>query len=272
MKALLRSGINLLPLVVRHWVKSVPLVASAQRWLVNQVLSGEPFLHIINAGPARGLRFEVTLPSDKAIWAGIYEPEFAKAIAQRVKPGDVCYDIGGYRGYMAGVLALAGASRVVVFEPLPENIAALQRVAQLNPGLPLQIEQVAVGSNDGQAQFKIMPDHSMGKLAGSPFQSDMPAVRVISVKLRRLDTLVFENGFAPPNLVKIDVEGAEIYVLNGAARTLREFRPRVFVEAHSTVLADRCGIKLGELGYHIQQLEPRVLRPEETRHLMAEPK
>lgn len=272
MKKFLRTSVNLLPSAARRWVKHVPLVAGTQRWLVNRVLSGEPFLHTINAGPASGLRFEVTLPRDKAIWAGTFEPEFSEMLRGGVCQGDVCYDIGGYRGYMSGVLVLAGARRVVVFEPLPDNGAALQRLAQLNPALPLQIEQLAVGGADGQARFKVMPDQSMGKLANSPFQPDVPAEREIVITVRRLDTLVFDDGFARPDLIKVDVEGAEVDVLNGAARTLREFRPRVFIEAHSAALAAACGQQLANLGYQVRQLELLALCPEETRHLVAEPK
>jgi FkbM family methyltransferase len=272
MKGLLRSSINLLPHAARHWVKNVPLVASAQRWLVNHVLSGEPFLHTINAGPARGLRFEVTLPLDKAIWAGTFEPKFAEALRQGVRQGDICYDIGGYRGYMSGVLALAGASRVVVCDPLPKNVVALKRLAQLNPGLPMRVEQIALGRSDGRASFKVMPDQSMGKLANSPFQSDVSCTSEIGVKLVRLDTFVFERSRLYPNLIKIDVEGAESDVLSGAIRTLTQFHPRVYLEAHSAALEDECANQLGRLGYCIRRLEVGWLNPEQTRHLIAESK
>lgn len=272
MKSFLRTSVNLLPSAARHWVKHVPLVAGGQRWLVNHVLSDEPFLHTINAGPAKGLRFEITLPKDKAIWAGTFEPEFTGVLQQGVCQGDVCYDIGGYRGFMTGVLALAGASRIVVCEPLPENVAALRRLAELNPQLPITIEQVAVGKTDGRTVFKIMPDQSMGKLASSEFQTDASSVREIDVELVRLDTLIFEQGLPAPNLLKIDVEGAELDVLAGATRTLLEFHPHIYLEAHTASLADNCVSQLEQIGYQVRQLETGSLRPDETRHLIAEVK
>src|ERR1700722_2389938 len=142
MKQFLRASVNALPLSVRHWIRHIPGVAALQRWLVNRFLSGESFVHTINAGPACGLRFEVTLPADKAIWAGTFEPEFSQTLHDSVHPDDICYEIGGYRGYMSGVFALAGASRVIVFEPLPDNIVRLQRLLDLNPNLPLQLKQL----------------------------------------------------------------------------------------------------------------------------------
>ncbi len=271
MKKLLRASVNALPASTRHWIKHIPGVAAGQRWLVRRVLSGEPFVHVINAGPANGLRFEVTLPDDKAIWSGTFEPEFSQTLHDAVHPGDVCYDIGGYRGYMSGVFALAGASRVIVFEPLPDNLARLKRLAELNPQLPLQIEPMAVGRTDGEVRFKIMPDQSMGKLADSTFQVERTTALEIPVQLTRLDTCIFEHGLPRPSLMKIDVEGAEADVLDGAARTLKEFHPRILIEAHSELLAEHCTERLRGLGYQIHQLEPGRLEPENPRHLLAEP-
>jgi FkbM family methyltransferase len=271
MKKLLRASVNALPVSTRHWIKHIPGVAAGQRWLVEHVLSGEPFVHVINAGPARGLHFEVTLPDDKAIWAGIFEPEFSQTLHDAVRPGDVCYDIGGYRGYMSGVFALAGASRVIVFEPLPDNLARLRRLAELNPQLSLQIEAMAVGKTNGEVRFKIMPDQSMGKLADSTFQAERTAAQEIPVRLTRLDTCIFERGLPRPNLMKIDVEGAEVDVLDGATRTLKECRPRILIEAHSEALALQCQGRLSVLGYGVRQLESSDTEPNQPRHLSAEP-
>lgn len=271
MRRFLQSSVNLLPASARHWIKHIPGVAAGQRWLVNRVLSGQPFVHVINAGPARGLHFEVVLPCDKAVWAGTYEAEFSAALRQGVRPGDVCYDIGGYRGYMAGVFALAGASAVVVFEPLPANIKALMRLIELNPDRPLRLERTAIGNTDGAVMFRIMPDSSMGKLAHSPFQAGLCAEEVITVPIARLDTLLAERRVPPPNVVKIDVEGAEVDVLRGASRILREFRPRLFIEAHSAALADESSQILSQYGYSVRQMESGIVPPELARHLLAEP-
>lgn len=271
MKKLLQISVNACPMAVRHWIKHIPGVAALQRWLIRTTLSGEPFVHQINAGPARGLRFEVTLPLDKAIWAGTFEPEFSKILVESVRPGDVCYDIGGYRGYMSGVFALAGAGKVIIFEPLSANIRALKRLIELNPGLPLELMEKAVGNRDGEVSFKIMGDASMGKLSASSFQADVAASREITVDINCLDTLVFAQKLPPPNVIKIDVEGAEVDVLDGAVRTLREYRPRLLVEAHSESFAEQCAQRLRALGYNLRQMEKPPLRPDEYRHLIAEP-
>ncbi len=271
MKTLLRNSVNLLPASTRHWIKHIPGIAAGQRYLVKWLLSGEPFVHVINAGPARGLRFEVTLPDDKAIWSGTFEPEFSQALHDAVHKSDVCYDIGGYRGYMTGVLALACASRVIVFEPLPDNLAHLVRLAKLNPQLPIQIEGTAIGKADGHVHFKVMPDKSMGKLADSSFQAERAASHAIQVQVVRLDTCIFGRGLPRPNMMKIDVEGAEVDVLDGAIRTLKECRPRILIEAHSERLAELCTQRLRDSAYELHQLQQGRLDPNQPRHLLAEP-
>jgi FkbM family methyltransferase len=272
MKSLLRSGVNLLPLSVRHAIKYVPIVAGLQRWLVNRVLSGVPFVHTINRGPAAGLCFEITLPLDKSVWAGTYESTFARELGRAVGSGDVCYDIGGYRGFMAGVMALAGASKVLVFEPLPENQKALRRLCELNPSLPIEIVSMAIGNDNGSTRLKVMPDVSMGKLANSTFQFGVPVRCEIEVVIRSLDSLVMSGEALPPNVIKLDVEGGELDVLHGAVNTLAHYRPFVCLEAHSAALEHACSDLLSQLRYEIHRLERRPTSDEQTRHLICRPK
>lgn len=249
----------------------MPGVAALQRWLVRHIISGEPFLHTLNAGPAAGLLFEVTLPLDKAVWAGTYELEFAAAIAREVRHGDVCYDIGGYRGYMAGTMALAGASKVVVFEPLPENQRALRRLCELNPELPIELLPVAVGNIDGSMRLRIMADSSMGKLVSSSFQAEAASIGEMDVDIRRIDTEVEMGKIPPPNLIKVDVEGAEFDVLQGAAGVLTAYRPLIFLEVHSASLEESCSQELLQLGYKIRHLGSNLSCYDRTRHLICFP-
>ena len=269
MKSILRDSVNWLPHGVRHRIRHIPGIAALQRWLVNRVLSGEPFVHIINAGPAAGLRFEVTLPLDKAIWAGTYESDFAGAISRGVKRGDVCYDIGGYRGYMSGVMALAGAAKVLVFEPLPSNQHALRRLCDLNPRLTIDLKPVAVGNIDDSMRLRVMADSSMGKLATSTFQAEAESKGEIEVAVRCLDSMVQGNEIPPPQVIKIDVEGAELDVLRGAAGVLSACHPRIFLEAHSASLEEACSRELTRHGYDLRRLESSPGAEEDTRHLIA---
>src|ERR1017187_43915 len=271
LKRVLGVGVNYMPYPLRPWIKNVPGIAGLQRWLVARFLSDQPFVHTINVGPAAGLRFEVTLPLDKPVWGGVYEPEFTTAIAEHIKPGDICYDIGGYRGYITGVMALARASRVFVFEPLPANQEAVRRLCELNGQLPIELIAVALGNINGPAVLKVMPDSSMGKLSNSSFQPKVPAVAEIPVLVRRIDSLVESREIPPPNVVKIDVEGAELEVLGGGLEMLTVSRPTIFLEAHGAELEKACSRHLLGLGYKLRRLESEVAGEESARHLVCLP-
>lgn len=269
MKTLLRSSVNWLPLGLRRRIRRLPGVGALQRWVVGRLLNGESFVHTINAGPAAGLRIEVDLPADKAIWAGTYEYEFASAISSAVSAGDVCLDIGGYRGYMAGVMALAGASQVFVFEPLPENQRAITRLCELNPALPIELKRIAVSGRDGPMWLDVMPDLSMGKLETSPFQTGAASTRRIEISTSRIDSMIENGEILSPGVMKIDVEGAELEVLRGARTTLGQSRPVLFLEAQSAALEEACRAELTSLGYKVSCLGHEVSGEEQTRHLIA---
>ena len=235
----------------RAHIRRIPLVAGLQRWVVARVIGSGEFEHVVNAGPGRRLRVRVSLPRDKAVWTGAYETAFVGAVAAAVPRGGACLDVGGFRGFVSGVMALAGAGRVVCFEPLAANVAAIRVLAELNPELPIEVRAHAVGDRNGRVRFCAMPDHSMGKLESSGFQPER-AGEEVEVEIRTLDSLLAEGAFPPPALLKLDVEGAEAEVLAGARGLLAVHRPRLFIEAHSPALRARCEQLLAGLGYVVR--------------------
>jgi FkbM family methyltransferase len=251
---LLRGSVNLVPWRVRDWIRKVPFVAGTQRWLLARFVGQEPFLHEINAGPAKGLRLMISMPADKGFWTGTYESHFVGAVAAAVKPGFVCFDIGGFHGFVSGVMALAGARQVECFEPLPGNLDVIRNLVELNPALPIAIRNCALGAANGQAHFTVMTEDSMGKLESSPYQMGESGRTSIAVTIRTLDALLADGDIVPPNLIKIDVEGAEYDVLQGGRQLLAKHHPEIFAEIHSPELRVRCESLLRELNYNITEV------------------
>lgn len=255
LKKTVRASINAVPWRWRGVIKRIPLIAPLQRWLLARSLDNEEFVHTVDAGPAKGLRYLIRMPDDKLIWTGTWELEFSAALASAVAPGDVCYDIGGYHGFFSGVFAQAKAGQVHTFEPLPINCARIRKLIELNPALPLHLTQAAVGATPGQAEFRIMPETTMGKLKTSTFQPAAQSLESIIVQVCQIDDLVAAGKTKPPNVIKVDVEGAEADVLRGAAATLRRQRPKLFIEIHSRGLMQECSALLAEAGYKLAVLE-----------------
>ena len=111
----------------------------------------------------------------------------------------------------------------------------------------------------------------MGKLATSRFQRDVPFEAEIEVAIRRLESLVGNRDIPPPQVIKVDVEGAEMDVLRGAAEIIRDNRPRIFLEAHTAALEQECTRELARHAYRIRRLEVNPGGEESTRHLIATP-
>ena len=98
----------------------------------------------------------------------------------------------------------------------------------------------------------------------------------IIVQTRSLDSLLRAGTISSPDVIKIDVEGAEEAVLNGARHILEMHKPSLFIEAHSRDLAKRCSSILLKLKYEITVLETGapvdgVTEPEVC-HLEARPR
>lgn len=271
---LMRGAVRLVPYRMRRQIKTLPLVGPAQRFIVNRHLSGKPFVHTVDAGPARGITFELVLPEDKGIWTGTYEPDFAARVAAEVRPGMIGYDVGSWHGYFAGIMLANGAREVTMFEPLPRNRARLERLVALNPGRCLGIAPVALGERDGSATLVSSSESSMARLADSPFDGDAEraAGETLTVSVRTLDGLVAERGLAPPDILKIDVEGAEAMMLRGAERTLATAHPVVLAEVHSAALMAEVRAILERHRYRLETLDACSLgRAAGAAHVCARP-
>lgn len=275
LKKALQCSIRLVPWRLRCLIKSVPLVARIQQWALSKFLYGQEFVHTIDAGPAQGLNFPVVLPDDKGVWTGTYELDFVQRIASSVPVDGVCLDVGGWRGYVAGVMACSGASATHIFEPMKSNCERIQRLIELNPDLRLSLNRCAVGEKNGKASFCLMPESSMGKLDTSPFQDEKTTAQKVIIDVVSLDTWSTQNGIEHIDLIKFDVEGAEMMALRGAETLIEQMRPHLFVETHSRQLTSEVTAFLTARHYQVTTLEtgqsPDGTTEPEVCHLLGLP-
>ena len=143
-----------------------------------------------------------------------------------VQPGDKVVDIGGNRGIYAYSLWRLGA-HVEIFEPNPSCAAVLQSWAKDKKNI--QVNTVALSDRAGSAYLHIPVDSSIGvehDSSASLEHDDFKESRDELVPLQTLDSFSFDKV----TFIKIDVEGHEFNVLQGAENTFRLFRPALLVE------------------------------------------
>lgn len=195
-------------------------------------------------GPAKGMKWIVG-SSNHGCWLGTYELEKQTAIERFVKPGMTIYDIGAQAGFYTLIFArlVGGAGRVYAFEPFADNVRYLLAHVIMNRLSNVNVIQVALAERTGLAGFTVDRGKSQNALLG-------PGESPLVVPTIKLDELLEDHGFSPPDLIKLDVEGAEALVLQGARTTLQRHRPTVFLALHGErQRALLCRTILRELGY-----------------------
>lgn len=175
------------------------------------------------------------------------EGDLWRALPDLIEPNQVIYDVGANIGAFAVRLAhLTGpGGRVYCVEPNPlcihymrTNLAANQVTnAEILPTALLDVErETPFAVNYGNANLGATDAAAMFGWKGG---------HRIAVRGRTFDAMVHEHDFAPPEVIKIDVEGAEPLVVAGMAVTLEKHRPRFLIELHG----------LGPTGQTLEQLD-----------------
>jgi FkbM family methyltransferase len=271
-RSLLRVLIALLPPGVIRWLGRRQFAGPLQRRIVllaaAPVRSGEVR---IAYGVARGLRFDVS-GANPGYGLGTTEPEVQKALRTHLRPGGVLFDVGANVGFFSVLAArLVGpAGRVYAFEPLPENVAALRRNVELNALANVAVRTEAVADRSGEALLERREERAAARLIAE--RESSPVTDVMTVRTAALDDLVFGGGLPCPDVIKLDVEGAEVRALNGMRRLLDEERPVVICETHGTW--DSVCERLALARYDVEPLEPRSRRGAApwNAHLVARPR
>lgn len=183
---------------------------------VTRTVRGAPLRIPLAMGELRSLLF------DRAYSPFFNEDEVMDVLAARMRAEDVVFDIGAYHGVWAVLLA-RHAREVVAFEPNPGTFKVLRETIAVNRACNVSASPVAIGGESNTVDF-------WGTGSGASLRPGQHRSSRSRVKLETLDSFV-EQGAPRPNVIKIDVEGAEHQVLTGARRSLTHAR-LVCIEIH----------------------------------------
>lgn len=197
-------------------------------------------------GRLRGARW-VTGSSFHAYWLGTFETRKRLLFERTIEPGQVVFDIGANVGYYTLLASslVREQGKVYAFEPLPENLSYLRQHLVLNHIHNVEVIDAAVADMPGTASFDPSPNRSMGHIT---------AHGALRVPVVSLDDLIANEHLPHPDCLKIDVEGAEVRVLQGALGILRR-HPKIFLATHGNTLHNECIELLERMQYSIRILE-----------------
>ncbi len=150
----------------------------------------------------------------------------------RARPGDTVFDVGSFRGAYAVAIKAAFGDKIEVhaFEPLPKNIQAIEAIAHLNQLQGFKVAPQAVGA--GSPMTGVINEKDSMLREGDESASSHP----IQIATTSIDLYSKKNAVSP-TLIKIDVDGFELQVLEGARECLTKQKPRLWLELHPTYLA-----------------------------------
>ncbi len=195
-------------------------------------------------GPLRGLWW-VSGSAPHGVWLDTIERASLRDFSRHVQPRATVWDIGanvGLYSLLAG-RCVGPAGSVVAFEPAATNVAALRRHAALNRMDNIRIVPAAVWNVSGIVRLERGDSRSEFHVSGAG------ATEVQSVAL---DAWREEHRETAPAVMKIDVEGAEVEVLEGGAATIHASRPRIYLALHGERQQRRCEELLRSWGYRFE--------------------
>ena len=191
-------------------------------WAQERFLPDEGF---IREGVGKGLKFRVK-GCNPGYLLGTSDPNEQRALSACLREGDVFYDIGANAGFYVVLAAriVGNSGRVCAFEPTPELADRIRYNARINEFDNVSVEEVAVSGTCGTVAFG-----ASGFCVNNSFRK-VGEFDTIKVETTTLDEWVPSHH--PPDVIMMDIEGAELEALQGGLKTIRRYRPILLIEVH----------------------------------------
>lgn len=224
---MLRKIIYLLPdRVIRFFGRiqfRLPFLKSFINNVAQYAISGEG---VIQRGEGKGLRFDAT-DCNPGYLAGTSSPDEQKLLVDVLGEGDVIYDIGAFAGFYAVIAArhVSPEGQVYAFEPIPEHADRIRYNAEINDLENLNVVKAAVCDKNGTVNFE--SQEFFGRNSIMEYDEGSNSITVSAITLDS-----WMKNHRPPDVIKMDIEGAEIDALRGATELIRKHRPIMLIEVH----------------------------------------
>lgn len=232
--SLLRQILRLYPLERgKHWILSniyLPLLApKSGRAAVTTLRDGLR----MKIDPSEYLQAHLYL-------FGSYELPTIRHIRSYLSPGSICIDVGAQMGYLSLAMATSANRTTIVhaFEPEDHNAARFAENMSINSISNVHLHRQAVSNVEGSLRLYFSKTDNAGTHS-TLYNERTVTEEFVTIPATTLDAFVQSSGIKRVDLIKVDVEGAEFEVLQGADHVLRTFRPRVILELCDALQIER---------------------------------
>jgi FkbM family methyltransferase len=196
---------------------------------------------------------------DHQFWMplGLYERETTKWLMKSIKSRDVFFDVGANAGYFSllGSKYVGEEGKVISFEPIPLNCKIIEEHLVANNVNTVVVENLAVSKDTGTVNFTIEHNNPTSHMESiSITHAPVSPKDTIQVNSISLDEYIIRHGIAP-NIIKVDVEGAEKLVLEGSTALLRDLDADWIISTHSSELYKECQSIMEQNNYEIEALK-----------------
>jgi FkbM family methyltransferase len=219
-----------------------------------------------------GARFRVQRDELGAmILRGEFENRETRFVERFLKPGMTVLDIGANQGYYTLLASqrVGTNGRVVAFEPSPREREALEFHLRLNSCSNVSIEALALSDYEGDADLYLVKGKETGLNSLKPPAVRQELLERVRVEIRPLDNWLDEQKIERVDFVKLDVEGAELSVLKGAAKVLGgEKAPVILIEV-ANIRTMPWGYKVDEIIRYLRESGYELFEIEEDGSLEA---
>lgn len=184
---------------------------------------------------------------------GVYEPVTMRLIEDHLTPAGTFIDVGAHIGLHS--LRAAGKvgpnGKVISVEPNPDTLRELRRNIALSKLNQVVVQPVACSDKESTLDLFAgsLANTGMSSLSKRTAEAEGESGRQFKVRARPLDDIVAESGLQRVDVIKIDVEGAELFVLKGAMHTLQRFHPFLVMEVKEEQLAAMSTTKTAVLSF-----------------------
>jgi FkbM family methyltransferase len=201
------------------------------------------------------------IPNDEGISTELllfktHEPLSTQILKKLLKSGMICIDIGANIGYYALLerKIVGEKGKVIAIEPSPINFYYLRKNLALNKFNDVEVFNYAISNFDGECFFLHDKYHSnLSRVVSNKDVGKYCGAQLFKVRCKSLDSFLKEYPLKRIDLIRMDVEGHEVEVINGAYQTLKTYNPVLFIEIHRSILGLNKTLKLlktlEEVGY-----------------------